>query len=112
MSASVGNFYDDIISLYSPTLQIHIPLLDRIPRDDEEYGRDSDVRHGFADGRDNGVIGNCDRVGGGVAHTGHEAAFNGTGQKRLLGSVLVVRGRGSSSPMDSWKPNLLLSTFS
>ena len=64
--------------------------LDRIPSDDEQDACDGGVGHGFADGRNDGVIGNTDAVRRGVTHAGHEATFNSSVQKRLLGSVLVV----------------------
>ena len=63
---------------------------DRIPSDDEQDACDGGVGHGFADGRNDGVIGNTDAVCRGVAHAGHEAAFDRAVQKRLLAGVFAV----------------------
>ena len=63
---------------------------DRIPSDDEEYGRDGSIRDCFTDRGHDGVVGDVDAVRSLIAHAGHVAAFHGAVQKRLLAGVFAV----------------------
>ena len=61
---------------------------------------------GLGNRRNDGVIGNADACLRKVSPTpAHEAAFDGSIQKRLLAGVLAVgRCRSTAADGESWKP--------
>ena len=62
-----------------------------VPSDDEQDGSDLSVGHSSGNRGNNGVIVDGNSVGSGIAHTGHGAALDGSGQQ-LLGSGVLGGG--------------------